>query len=64
MQALNKEYATRYLEHLGIAPAKATLDLVQRNVPLTEQCITTTLRVRTHSMTQSRQAHLVLSHEG
>ncbi len=45
-QTVAKEYATRYLEQLGIAPSKSTLDLVHRHVPLTEKNIATTLRVR------------------
>lgn len=46
MQLVSREFATRYLEQVGVRPSKATLDLVNRNVPLSEAHIKTTLRVR------------------
>ncbi|GFH15153.1 uncharacterized protein HaLaN_11328 [Haematococcus lacustris] len=46
LQIVAGEYATRYLEQLGVDPSKQTLDLVHAHVPLTDKCITTTLRVR------------------
>ena len=39
------EFATRYLERLGVKPSKSTLDMVHKSVPLTDSCIKTTLRV-------------------
>lgn len=43
-QLVANEYATRYLESIGVKPNRATMDLVQQNVPLTKDCIKTTLR--------------------
>ena len=45
-QMVSSEYATRYLERLGIKPSKATLELVHKSVPLSDSCMKTTLRVR------------------
>lgn len=40
------EYAQRYLESIGVTPSSRTLEVVHKNAPLTEACISTTLRVR------------------
>jgi len=46
LQILESEYGTRYLEGLGVAPSRATLDLVHKNVPLSQKCVNTTLRAK------------------
>ena len=46
VQVISNEYGQRYLEQLGVRPNKSTLDLVQKNIPLTKRSIKTTLRVR------------------
>eukprot|EP00198_Chlamydomonas_reinhardtii_P013603 XP_001702940.1 predicted protein [Chlamydomonas reinhardtii] len=48
VQLVSREFATRYLEQVGVRPSKATLDLVNRNVPLSEAHIKTTLRAKGH----------------
>ncbi|GLC44424.1 hypothetical protein PLESTB_000471400 [Pleodorina starrii] len=48
VQLVSREFATRYLESVGVRPSKATMDLVNRNVPLTESHIKTTLRAKGH----------------
>ncbi|EFJ51941.1 hypothetical protein VOLCADRAFT_86956 [Volvox carteri f. nagariensis] len=48
VQLVSREFATRYLESVGVRPSKATMDLVNRNVPLTESNIKTTLRAKGH----------------
>ncbi|GIL73101.1 hypothetical protein Vretimale_4712 [Volvox reticuliferus] len=48
VQLVSREFATRYLESVGVRPSKATMDLVNRNVPLTEAHIKTTLRAKGH----------------
>ncbi|KAG2448368.1 hypothetical protein HYH02_006950 [Chlamydomonas schloesseri] len=48
VQLVSREFATRYLEQVGVRPSKATLDLVNRNVPLSEVHIKTTLRAKGH----------------
>jgi hypothetical protein len=64
MQMVASEYATRYLEQIGVKPSKGTLDMVHKNIPLSPECVKTTLRVRggrllalhpldTHTHTQS-----------
>lgn len=45
-QMVSGEYATRYLERLGVKPSKSTLELVHKSVPLSDSCMKTTLRVR------------------
>lgn len=45
-QCVASEYATRYLEQLGVRASKSALDLVNQHIPLTEKCIKTTIRVR------------------
>lgn len=47
MQVVSSEYATRYLEQIGVKPSKATLDMVHKNISLTDNCVKTTFRVRT-----------------
>ncbi|KXZ56791.1 hypothetical protein GPECTOR_1g712 [Gonium pectorale] len=47
-QLVSCEFATRYLESVGVRPSKATMDLVHRNMPLTESHIKTTLRAKGH----------------
>ncbi|GFR41013.1 hypothetical protein Agub_g1680 [Astrephomene gubernaculifera] len=48
VQLVSREFATRYLESVGVRPSKATMELVNRNVPLTEAHIKTTLRAKGH----------------
>jgi hypothetical protein len=49
-QLLSNEYSTRYLEKIGVRPTKTTIEMVNKNVPLSESCIKTTLRVSTNSL--------------
>lgn len=42
---LENECGTRYLEALGVRPCRATLEMVSKNMPLTESCVKVTLRV-------------------
>ena len=42
---LSSEYAAKYLEAIGVKPSKSTVELVHKNVPLTDSCIKTTFRV-------------------
>lgn len=48
LQIMASEYATRYLEQLGVSPSRFTMDLVHRHVPLTNSCIVTTFRAKGH----------------
>jgi len=48
VQILESEYGSRYLEGLGVAPSRSTLDLVHKNVPLSQKCVNTTLRAKGH----------------
>lgn len=45
-QMVGSEYATRYLEQIGVAPSRAALEMVQKNIPLSHKNIKTTFRVR------------------
>jgi len=58
-QQVQGEYATRYLEKLGVKPSKTTLDIVQRSVPLSTNCIKHTLRVRRHPYPCASQRAMV-----
>jgi hypothetical protein len=47
-QTLASEYATRYLEQIGVKPSKQAMDLVHKSIPLTHENIKTTLRAKGH----------------
>ncbi|MEW5300374.1 MAG: hypothetical protein WDW36_003310 [Sanguina aurantia] len=51
---LENECGTRYLEALGVRPCKATLDMVSKNMPLTEACVKVTLRSKGHVVDELR----------
>lgn len=50
-QTVAGEFATRYLESLGVSPSRQTLELVHTCIPLTDKNVTTTLRVCTCDIT-------------
>mmetsp|Transcript_26128 Transcript_26128/g.77511 ORF Transcript_26128/g.77511 Transcript_26128/m.77511 type:complete len:282 (-) Transcript_26128:962-1807(-) len=47
-QLLEREYATRYLEGIGVKPNRLTMDMVHKHVPLSDACVKTTLRAEGH----------------
>ncbi|GAX77458.1 hypothetical protein CEUSTIGMA_g4902.t1 [Chlamydomonas eustigma] len=51
-QLLSNEYSTRYLEKIGVKPTKSTMEMVNKNIALTESCIKTTLRSKGHIQDQ------------
>ncbi len=42
---VQSEYATKYLESIGVKPCSKTMDFVHKHIPLTDACVKTTLRV-------------------
>lgn len=48
ISVVSGEFATRYLEQIGVKPSNLTMDFVHKSIPLTADCVRATLRAKGH----------------